>query len=148
MKIHREKLQIRSDGEFHVVDITADAEKAILTSGIQEGFLIVYTPHTTCAVLVNEKESGLLADLQNTLGRLIPSDLAYQHDDFDVRTENLHPGETENAHAHLRQMLSAKTSECVLVSEGALMLGTWQRIMVLEFDRAREREILIQVCGS
>lgn len=148
MKVHKEKLQITSRAEFDVIDITADLEKVVITSGIQEGFLIVYSPHTTCAVLINEKETGLLTDLRNTLERLVPMNGSYRHDDFETRTENLHPDETENAHSHLRQMLSAKTSECVLISEASLLLGAWQRIMVLEFDRAKDREILIQICGT
>ncbi|MGH2812833.1 MAG: secondary thiamine-phosphate synthase enzyme YjbQ [Actinomycetota bacterium] len=148
MKVHREKLVISTEREFHVVDITTDVEKAILNAGIEEGYALVYSPHTTCAVLVNEKETGLLADIRATLARLVPEGDSYQHDDFDVRTENLHPGETKNAHAHLRQILGGKSSEYVPIVEGSLTLGQWQRLMVIEFDRAREREILIQICGA
>ena len=148
MKVHRERLQLKTGTEFEIIDITADVEKAILTSGVEEGYALVYSPHTTCAVVVNEKETGLLADIRGTLARLVPEGAAYLHDDFDVRTENLHPDETKNAHAHIRQVLAGKTSEYVPVAEAALCLGQWQRIMVIEFDRGRDREILIQVCGA
>lgn len=147
MKIHRERLQLKTATEFDIIDITADVEKAILTAGIEEGYALVYSPHTTCAVVVNEKETGLLADIKGTLARLVPEGESYLHDDFDVRTENLHPGETKNAHAHIRHVLAGKTSEYVPVAEAALSLGQWQRIMVIEFDRGRDREIVIQVCG-
>lgn len=147
MKIHRESLQLKTSGAHEIIDITADVEKAILASGVEEGYALVYSPHTTCAVIVNEKETGLLADLRKTLVRLVPEEDSYLHDDFDVRTENMHPGETKNAHAHLQQVLAGKTSEYVPVSEASLLLGQWQRIMVVEFDRERDREILIQICG-
>jgi secondary thiamine-phosphate synthase enzyme len=147
LKVHHERLQLKTGDEFDIIDITADVEKAILTSGVEEGYALVYSPHTTCAVVVNEKETGLLADIKGTLARLVPEGESYLHDDFDVRTENLHPDETKNAHAHIRQVLAGKTSEYVPVAEAALSLGQWQRIMVIEFDRGRDREIVIQVCG-
>lgn len=147
MNIYRDKLQIKTNREFDVIDITTDVEKAILTSGIQEGYALVYSPHTTCAVLVNEKESGLLADIQATLQRLVPQMDTYLHDDFNIRTENMHEDETKNAHAHLRQVLGGKTSEYIPIGEGSLLLGQWQRVMFIEFDRPRPREVMIQICG-
>lgn len=148
MRAHGQKLNISTKGEFDVVDITAEVEKAILDSEIEEGFVLVYSPHTTVGVIVNEKETGLLEDLKHTLERLIPKSGSYLHDNFSVRTENLHEGETENAHSHLRQILGGRTSECVPVSEGELVLGRWQRVMVVEFDHAKDREVIIQVYGT
>lgn len=147
MKVHRERLQIKTSKEFDVIDITTDVEKAILNSGIEDGYALVYSPHTTCSVMVNEKETGLLADIDATLQRLVPQLETYLHDDFTIRTENMHEDETKNAHAHLRQLLGGKTSEYIPVGEGSLLLGKWQRVMFVEFDRAREREVLIQICG-
>ena len=146
--MHRDRLKIATSQEFDVIDITADVEKALISSGIEEGYALVYCPHTTCGLVVNEKESGLLNDIDATMQRLVPQrDGAYLHDDFDVRTENMNPGETKNAHAHLRQLIVGRVSEYIPVSEGMLMLGEWQRVMFVEFDRARDREVLIQVCG-
>jgi secondary thiamine-phosphate synthase enzyme len=145
--VHRDRLKIATRQEFDVVDITADVEKVLISSGIEEGYALVYSPHTTCGVVVNEKESGLLRDIGSTLQRLVPQENGYLHDDFTVRTENMHPDETKNAHAHLRYMMAGRVSEYIPVSEGALMLGEWQRVMFVEFDRARDREVLIQVCG-
>lgn len=147
MIVHRDRLKIATAQEFDVVDITADVEKVLISSGIEEGYALVYSPHTTCGVLVNEKESGLLNDIDSTLQRLVPNGDGYLHDDFTIRTENMNPGETKNAHAHLRQLLAGRVSEYIPVSEGQLMLGEWQRVMFVEFDRARVREVLIQVCG-
>lgn len=147
MKAYRETLNIDTEGEYHVVDITTDVEKAIANAGIRDGYALVYSPHTTCGVMVNERETGLLADIKALLTDLVPKNGKYLHDDFSVRTENMHPDETKNAHAHLRHLIGGKASEYVPIEEGNLLLGTWQRIMVMEFDRSRPREIFIQICG-
>lgn len=147
MRVHREALHVRTSGEFDVIDVTADVEKAVLNSEIEEGYALIYSRHTTFAVLLNEKESGLLADTCRILGHLVPKSNGYLHDDFDLRTENLTQDEEPNAHAHIRQVLAGRTSEYIPVAEGSLTLGCWQRIMLIEFDRARDREVLIQVCG-
>jgi secondary thiamine-phosphate synthase enzyme len=148
MKTYRDKIQLETKGEFDIVDVTADVEKAIIASGIEDGYALIYSPHTTCGVMVNEKERGLLEDMKRTLRSLVPVHDDYLHDDFTVRTENMHPGETKNAHAHLRHMVGGKTSEYIPVGEGSLLLGVWQRVMVVEFDCSRNREIVIQICGE
>lgn len=148
MKVHRDHLSISTTQEFDIIDITADVEKALITSGIEEGYALVYSPHTTCGLVLNEKESGLLVDINQVLQRLAPQEDGYVHDDFTVRTENMHPDETKNAHAHLRQLIGGRVSEYIPVSEGALLLGEWQRVMLVEFDRPRDRKIIIQVCGA
>lgn len=147
MKLHRQALRIRTSCEFDIIDATADVEKAVLASEIEEGYALVYSRHTTFAILLNEKESGLLVDACRMLRGLVPEANGYLHDDFDVRTENMHPDEPRNAHAHLRQILAGRNSECIPVADGVLALGTWQRIMLVEFDRGRDREVLVQVCG-
>jgi secondary thiamine-phosphate synthase enzyme len=147
MKIYREQLCLETKGAWDIIDVTADVEKALVNSGIEEGYALVYSRHTTCGVMVNERESGLLSDLERVLGRLVPQGDYYKHDDWDIRTENMHPDETPNAHAHLRQLIGGRGSEYVPVADAMLMLGEWQRIMIVELDQARRREILIQVCG-
>lgn len=148
MIVHRDHLLISTTREFDIIDITADVEKALISSGIEEGYALVYSPHTTCGLVLNEKESGLLVDINTILQRLAPQEQGYVHDDFTVRTENMHPDETKNAHAHLRQLLGGRVSEYIPVSEGSLLLGEWQRVMLVEFDRPRDRKVIIQVCGS
>ena len=138
---------MRTRGGLSVTDITDAVNEAVRESGVLNGIACVYSPHTTCGVIVNERETGLLIDLQTTISRLVPSEQNYLHDNFTVRTENMHEDETPNCHAHLRQLISGRTSEYIPVSEGSLLLGEWQRVMFVEFDRARERQVLIQVCG-
>lgn len=147
VKIRQERLRIKTLGEFDVIDITGQIQDCITRCGIREGYALVYSPHTTCALLLNEKESGLLSDINAILARLVPQEDGYLHDDFEVRTENMQEGETKNAHAHLRQMLGGRTSEYIPISRGSLLLGQWQRVMFVEFDCSRDREALIQICG-
>jgi secondary thiamine-phosphate synthase enzyme len=147
MRILRETLHVRTSGEFEVIDVTADVEKAVVNAEIEEGYALVYSRHTTFAILLNEKESGLLLDTCRILRQLVPECNGYLHDDFEFRTENMHPDEPPNAHAHIRQILAGRSSEYIPVAGGSLALGTWQRIMLVEFDGARDREVLIQVCG-
>ena len=147
MKIYRERLRLQTKGAFDIIDVTSDVEKALVNSGIGEGYALVYSRHTTCGVMLNEREAGLLGDLEAILGKLVPQGDYYRHDDWEIRTENMHPDETPNAHSHLRQLIGGRVSEYVPVCDASLMLGEWQRIMVLELDQAKDREILIQVCG-
>ena len=147
MRVHCEALQVKTSGEFDVIDVTSDVEKAVVNSEIDDGYVLVFSRHTTFAILLNEKESGLLVDASRLLSQLVPACNGYLHDDFEIRTENMHPDEPPNAQAHLRQILAGHSSEYIPVANRALMLGTWQRIMLVEFDRPREREVLIQVCG-
>lgn len=134
-------------GQF--IDITDDVLEVLQRSGIRDGLAVVYSPHTTCAVLINERERGFMADLEDLLERLAPRGGSYRHDDPTQRTENLEdPHEHPNGHAHCRQALMASSSESIPVVDGRLQLGRWQRIFLLELDRARERRVFIQVMGE
>ena len=148
MKVYREELQIRTRATYEVIDITTDVEKALIESGIEDGYALIFSRHTTCGVLIQERETGLFADIQGALSRLIPSTGYYRHNDMAIRTENVHANEEHNAHSHIRQIVGGRTSEMVPVAAGALQLGTWQRITAIEFDDARDRQILIQICGD
>lgn len=148
MRIHCERLDLRTESQFQVIDVTPDVEKAVINSGLDEGSAVVYSRHTTCGLIINEREHGLLADFRARICDIVPDDGYFMHDDFDIRTENMHPDETKNGSAHLRQLVGGSVSQTIPFSQGQLLLGEWQRVMVIEFDRPREREIIIQVSGS
>jgi secondary thiamine-phosphate synthase enzyme len=135
-------------GEF--IDVTGDVEDVVERSEVRNGMALVYSPHTTCAVLVNERESGFIEDFDHLLESLVPKEGAYAHDDMERRTENLEddPHEVPNGHAHCRQALVGSTSQTIPIVDGRLLLGRWQRVFFLELDRARERKVLIQVMGE
>jgi secondary thiamine-phosphate synthase enzyme len=134
-------------GQF--LDITDDVVDLVTESGIRQGMALVYSPHTTCSVLINEREQGFIQDFNGLLDRLAPFEGPYLHDDLDARTENLEdPHEVPNGHAHCRGALVGSSSETVPVVDGRLLLGRWQRIFLLELDRSRDRKVLIQVMGE
>jgi secondary thiamine-phosphate synthase enzyme len=132
------------------VDVTDDLLDMVRRSGVTDGMALVYSPHTTCSIVINERESGFISDFEDLVEGLIPQQGAYRHDDMALRTENLEDDDHEvpNGHAHCRQGLIASASQAIPIVEGHLQLGRWQRVFFLELDRGRERRVLMQVLGE
>lgn len=140
----------RTSGPAQFVDVTDDVRDVVARSRVRDGMALVYSPHTTCAVVVNEHESGFIEDFRALIDSLVPSDAAYRHDDMTSRTENIEDDahDVPNGHAHCRHALLGSASETIPVTGGELQLGRWQRVFFVELDRARDRRILIQVMGE
>lgn len=132
------------------VDVTDDLLDMIGRSGVENGMALVYSPHTTCSIVINERESGFIRDFEDLIEGLVPLGHAYRHDDMALRTENLEDDDHDvpNGHAHCRQGLIASASQAIPIVDGALQLGRWQRVFFVEMDRARERKVLMQVLGE
>lgn len=147
--IVRATIPVQTERAFHLLDITEQAHELVRRSGVVEGTLVVFTPHTTCAVRINERESGFFEDLRTVMEQIAPTEAYYRHDDFDIRTENLDDPATEpiNGHAHVKSMLLGSSSEHVPVVDGALALGRWQRVMFIELDQSRPRQVQLQLQG-
>jgi secondary thiamine-phosphate synthase enzyme len=125
------KVKLKSQ---EINDITSKVEEIIKESEIEDGICNVFSVGSTGAILVNENEPMLLEDLKRTLEKVCSSKELYQH--------------IENAHSHIRTAIIGG-SYSVPVKEGKLMLGTWQNIMVVNFDtRERNREIIVTVVGD
>lgn len=136
-------------GQF--IDVTDDLLRLVERSGVRNGTAIAYSPHTTCAVLINEHESGFFEDFRQALASLVPSEGPYyRHDDLTIRTEGLEddPHDVPNGHSHVRAALLASASQAIPVVDGHLLLGRYQRVFFCELDRARARKILLQVVGE
>ena|SRR2546427_2124096 len=131
-------------------DVTDDVLGTLGRSGVTNGMALVYSPHTTCAIVINERESGFIRDFEQLVQSLVPEDKAYVHDDMALRTENLEDDDHDvpNGHAHCKQGLIASASQAIPIVDGRLQLGRWQRVFLLELDRARDRRVLIQVLGE
>jgi secondary thiamine-phosphate synthase enzyme len=133
------KLQLNTRGNTDIVDITPDTARILQESGLQTGIATVFVAHSTAAVTVVECESGLLHDLKAMFERILPQNLDYQHD------RGYREG---NGHAHLRASLLGP-SVTVPFALGKLMLGTWQQIVVIDFDnRPRSRVVVVQMMGE
>jgi secondary thiamine-phosphate synthase enzyme len=146
-----ENHDVLTDRASQLIDVTEDVRGAVERAEIKNGMALVYSPHTTCAIVINEYESGFLDDFAEMLGELAPSGgRYYRHDDLGIRTEGLEEDTADfpNGHSHVRAGLLASASQTVPVVDGELMLGRWQRIFFCELDRSRPRKVFIQVIGE
>lgn len=142
------RLVFETQEPIQFLDITDDVADLVRSAGLREGVASVFSRHTTAAVCIQEDEPLLLEDLRAFLERSAPADLHYRHNDFRVRTVHMHEDESPNGHSHCMQMMLG-TSETVPVEDGQLLLGTWQRIFLVELDGPRpRREVVIQVFGA
>ena len=141
-----EELELETTGAPGFTDITDDVIAVVADSGVTYGSVTIFSRHTTAAIRINEAEPLLLRDMARTLRQLAPSNAYYEHNDFSRRTVNMNPDECANGHAHCQHLFLA-TSETVPVIDGRPMIGTYQRIFVIELDHPRERQILVTVNG-
>jgi secondary thiamine-phosphate synthase enzyme len=141
------KYSVTTTRPTQFLDITDGVAELIERSALRFGFVNVQTLHTTTAIVVNEHEPLLLADFENFLESVAPRSAGYQHDDPHRRSVNVVPGERSNGHAHCRALL-LPSSVCLNVADGALQLGRWQRVFLLELDGPRTREVSMLIVGS
>jgi len=133
-------LRVKMNGGTQIENITKQVQQALSESRLKAGIVTVFAKHTTASVLVIEDEPGIRADTKTIWERLIPADPAWQHN-----TRN--PGE-DNAHSHLRGQLQGQ-SVTIPFNGGQLELGTWQQVVVVDFDtRSRPRDLVLQIIGE
>jgi secondary thiamine-phosphate synthase enzyme len=143
-----QEFETKTGGRLDTVDITDEVVQSLAASGVREGSVLVFSPHTTCCVLLAKPGAATRDALEETMSRLAPDDGYYAHDDLEIRTENLVDDEPANAPAHIFQVLAGKASECIPVVNGSLLLGGEQRVLFVELDSSRERRYCIQVLGN
>jgi secondary thiamine-phosphate synthase enzyme len=142
------RLVFETHEPIQFLDITEQVVELVRVAGLREGVANVFSRHTTAAVCIQEAEPLLLRDLREFLERAAPANAHYRHNDFRVRTVHMHDDESPNGHAHCLQLMLG-TSQSVPVAAGELLLGTWQRIFLVELDGPRAaREVIIQVLGE
>ena len=149
MRSSTTNVTVSAPERYACLDLTDELKSSIKDSGVTDGAVIAFCAHTTCALLINEWEDGALADFRRHLTDLVPHEgIYYQHDDLEVRTQNLNPMERANGHAHVKAMLLSATSHAIPVVAGEPSLGTWQRLIFLELDEPKERRITFHVFGA
>jgi secondary thiamine-phosphate synthase enzyme len=140
MGVHTVSLTIRMEGGTQVANITTSVTDALVGSHLNAGIVTVFVKHTTASVMIIEDEPGIRADTKTFWDRLVPPDPQWRHN-------TVNPGE-DNGHSHLRGQLQGP-SVTIPFAAGALLLGTWQQIVMVDFDtRARTRELVVQVLGE
>lgn len=147
MKTENITIPIKTKGEFDIIDMTEKIKDFINQTGIKNGLVNIQSLHTTTAFIFNENEPLLLKDFKSHLEKLSPKNIKYNHDNLEERTINLCDDECINGHSHCKAIL-LPANICLNLIEGKLQLGTWQKIMFIELDRARQRKIQIQVIGE
>ena len=131
--------QVKSAGETEVQDITSLAQRALSKSNLQTGILNVFVPGSTAGVTTIEFESGAVRDLREAIERLAPKSIHYEHD------KRWGDG---NGYSHVRAAL-LKPGLAVPFQDGHLLLGTWQQLVLIDFDnRPRTREVIFQIVGE
>lgn len=145
MKIHKQKVQVKSTTQIEFVDITEKVEEVIEKSGIREGQVLVYSPHTTAAIIVNHNEAMLVQDFMTILYRLVPVSDRYSHDLFELNRATSSDGRS-NGHSHCKTMLLG-VSETIPIEKGKMILTEKQSIFFVEMDGARTRDVIVQVLG-
>ena len=147
MKISHKTLEFRTKKEFDFIDLTQEVEKFVTESQIKNGFINIQTLHTTASLFLNENEPLLLKDFKAHLEKLSPKDLNYNHNDFSRRTVNICQDECMNGHAHC-QALHLPSNLMLNIIEGKLQFGQWQRVFLVELDKAKPRKVQVQIIGE
>jgi secondary thiamine-phosphate synthase enzyme len=132
-------VKVTTRGNGDILDITADVVRQLESAGLQDGVLTLFTPSSTSALTTIEYESGVVHDLQRFFERVAPEGMEYEH--------HLRWGDA-NGHSHVRHAFVGPSLSIPFI-EGRMTLGTWQQIVLIDFDeRPRSRSIVVQIMGE
>ena len=136
MAVHSGELTFSTQGDSDVVDITAEVQQVLAEGPVTDGLVTAFVRGSTAAITTMEFEPGGVADLRALVDRLIPVDGGYEHNRLNHDT---------NSHAHQRASLIGASDQVPLIG-GRLALGTWQQLVLIDFDdRPRDRTVVVQV---
>ncbi|MDI9619770.1 MAG: secondary thiamine-phosphate synthase enzyme YjbQ [Candidatus Nezhaarchaeota archaeon] len=136
MKAHFRLLELSTTKRVELLDITKMVEEVVGDSNIMNGLCLVFAPHATAAIIVNEDEEGLRSDVVKWIEEVFPHNGGWKHNMID-----------DNASAHLASAFSS-SSRIFPVKDGRVFRGTWQSIFFLEMDGPRRRRIMVEVLGE
>jgi secondary thiamine-phosphate synthase enzyme len=142
MKTQLETLALKTEEKQQLINITSRVKEIVNTSGIKNGFIGLFSQHTTAALMVSEFQGALLDDIRGFLHRVIEDDLPYKHNSPEYSD-----CDRKNAASHLRSLLF-NNSVVLPVEEGKLVLGQFQSVILAEMDGPRERSLKVQFLGE
>lgn len=143
-------LNVKSDSAPEFIDITDDVVEFVKQSRVLYGFVVVFSKHTTAAIVIQENEPLLLLDMAKMLEQCAPRENYYAHNDFSIRKVNMRKNEPPNGHSHCQHLMLG-SSETIPIVDGKPALGNFQRVFMVELDALTPepyREILVQVMGA
>ena len=143
-----EEFDAKMEGRLDAVDVTDELRDLVERAGVQNGSALVFSPHTTCCVLVAAKGADTAEALAKMMQTIAPEEGYYAHDDLEIRTENLVEDEPANAPAHILHCVIGRASESIPIVGGRVLLGDEQRVLFVELDSSRPRRYCIQVMGE
>jgi secondary thiamine-phosphate synthase enzyme len=139
MKVQTSTIQVKTGGETDIIDITERVKEKVTSAQVTNGSLLLFISGSTAALTTIEAESGVINDLRKAIERIAPRNIPYEHD------RRWGDG---NGYAHVRSALVGPSLAIPIVNRH-LLLGTWQQIVLLDFDnRPRNREIVLQIMGD
>ncbi|MEO0138774.1 MAG: secondary thiamine-phosphate synthase enzyme YjbQ [candidate division WOR-3 bacterium] len=128
-------LNIRTNKRNELVDITYEVRRVVKESGVKEGICVLYCPHTTAALTINENaDPSVGVDISQHLSELVPENKVYKHLEG-------------NADSHIKSVLVGQ-SLTLIINNGDIVLGTWQGVFFCEFDGPRSRKVYIEIIGK
>jgi secondary thiamine-phosphate synthase enzyme len=134
--VYTRTIEVVTHKNKEIIDISSEVGEAIGMSGISDGIVLVFTMHTTTGLYLNEREGGLVDDVEKVLCGLVPDKGSYRHDRVD-----------NNAASHIQSVLLSP-SLALPLARGSLELGTWQSILFAERDGPRRRSVIVKVVGD
>ena len=136
MAVHTGELSLSTRGDADMIDITDGVQRVVSTAAVEQGIASAFVRGSTAAITTMEHEPGNVTDLEAVLDGIVPPQGNYEHNRLNNDT---------NSHAHQRASIIGP-SEAIPVTGGRLALGTWQQIVLIDFDdRPRERTVYVQV---
>ena len=139
MSVQKQTIQLQTEGNADVLDITTQVARAVQESDLRDGIVTVFCPSATSALTTIEYESGCISDLRRLFDEIVQPNRHYEHN------ARWHDG---NGHSHVRAALLGPSLTVPFI-DGRLTLGTWQQIIYVDFDnRPRQRELIVQVIGD
>ncbi len=140
MPVVTQQFSLDMQGDMNIENVTGKTQEILKQAGLNAGTVTLFIKHTTASIMIFEDEPGLREDTRTIWNQLIPANPEWQH---NTRNE----GE-DNGHSHLRGQMQGQ-SLTIPFTDQTLMLGTWQQIVVVDFDtRARTRDIIVQIIGE
>ncbi len=138
MKIETHSFNLKTEGNCDILDITTEVQNIVKENNFNEGSALVFVSGSTAGITTIEYEPGLMKDYPAFFEKIIPSEKNYQHNN------TWHDG---NGHSHIRASLQG-ASFTVPFNNGELLIGTWQQIILIDFDnRSRNRNVIVQISG-
>lgn len=134
--VYTKTIEVVTHKNKEIIDISSEVDEVVGKSGISDGIVLVFTMHTTTGLYLNEREGGLVDDVEKVLCGLVPDKGSYRHDRVD-----------NNAAGHIQSVLLSP-SLALPLARGSLELGTWQSILFAERDGPRRRSVIVKIVGE